>query len=244
MWSNIGYLLPPWTVFIYDCTLICPLANIQFILYTFMSVLFSSFCRPQSLYQDLDLWCGTLSNVVWKCKFTLFTAWGQSQNLPLNAGGCWINKYCHFMVRLSVTLKLLQIWNFDRNFKRFCVTCYTKFVCRLVVAQIIRISFSNHLSVAEKKDRGVKYSWLSITQDWTVGLKNIFSHFLRKNYCSKGLRYRSIWLLYLGRSRWTVNEYLVFFEKNWLNFNGFMSKNMLPTPICYGIGWIWLFRIK
>lgn len=66
--SLSSYLLPSWKVLIYDHTLICPLANIQSILRTFMSILFSSFWRPQSLYEDLDLWCGTLSNAVWNVR--------------------------------------------------------------------------------------------------------------------------------------------------------------------------------
>lgn len=35
---------------------------------------FLSFFRPQSLYKDLNLWCGTLSNAVWKSEGRLPTA--------------------------------------------------------------------------------------------------------------------------------------------------------------------------
>jgi hypothetical protein len=72
-----------------------------------------SLLRPWSLMWNFVKCC-------LKWKSTLFTAWGQSWNLPLKAARLWMNKYWHFIVGLSDTSHA-RYEMLIRNFLRCCV---------------------------------------------------------------------------------------------------------------------------
>lgn len=162
-----------------------------------MSILFSSFCRPQSFCQDLDLWCGTLSNTVWKCKSTLFTARGQRQYLLLKAGGFWMYKHWHFLLGLCQTQAVPDM--------KFWLE-----IARSIVWKGIIGLLSSNFTVYNKTSQTIcqwlrkktEQSVLSIAPEWTMGVKKCFSFlfFPAKTICGKGFRNRSIWLLYPKRS--------------------------------------------
>lgn len=84
-----------------------------------------------------------------------------------------MNKHWHFMVGFSVKPKLLQIQNFDQKFRE---VLYGKGIICLFSGDFTDYNntFSNHLSLVEEDDRAVRCFWLSVAQDWTMGVKKCF----------------------------------------------------------------------
>ena len=182
-----------------------------------MSILFSSFCRPQSFCQDLDLWCGTLSNAVWKCNSTLFTARGQSQCLLLKAGGFWMNKHWHFLLGLHQTQAVPD----TKFWLEISKDIVWKGIIGLLSSDFIVYNKTSQ-SICQWLRKKTEQSVPSIAPEWTMGVKKCFYLVFfsqLKLSVVKVLGIDQFDCFILREAWWTVNEYSVFLEKHWLHFS-------------------------